>query len=75
MMAFSLLYISKFNNFVVDKSSKNSMFNLPWVIADLQISYVMYVDLCVGMIVKSFHHGYLLDLREKFICAMEKQKV
>ena len=51
------------------------MFNLPWFIADLQISYVMYVDLCVGMIIKSFHHGYLLDLREKFICAMEKQKV
>ena len=75
MMAFSFLHILNFNNFVVGKSSKNSMFNLPWVIAALQISYVMYVHLCVGMIVKSFHHGHLLDLPEKIFWAMKQEKV
>ena len=75
MMAFSFLHILNFNNFAVGKSSKNSMFNWLWVIATLPISYVMYVHLCVGMIVKSFHHGHLLDLLEKFLCGMEQQNV
>ena len=45
MMAFSFLQILNFNNFVVDKSCKNWMFKWRWVIAALQASYVMYVQL------------------------------